>query len=110
MITSPWDDSIPDHRWIEQPRFATLEGCKLRPVLGGYNDWKAVTLVPSSQKNLAQQHDEIQAVYDDILEEYETRALETITPDGFVAMDTCPENARDGYYLIKWEGSPYRFT
>ena len=63
-----------------------------------------------SKNNPPQQQEEIQAVYDDILEEYETRALETIQPDGFGAMDTCPENARDGYYLIKWVGTPYKLT
>lgn len=72
--------------------------------MGDYIDWRLVTIEPL-KKEMVQ--DEIDAVFEDVMQHHEAMALGNIASNNFGAIETADPEATDGYYLIKWIGDPY---
>jgi hypothetical protein len=49
-------------------------------------------------------------IYAEVLHQYEANAIDNIILGGYGAMDSQAPDAKDGYYLIRWTGTPYLLT
>ncbi|MGL5934056.1 MAG: hypothetical protein ACRCZI_00385, partial [Cetobacterium sp.] len=72
------------------------------------NEWKFITLKATPNSTPEEQDDELNAVFSEVLHEYEVAASDAIVQGGFGAMDTTDPAAKEGYYLIKWTSKPYQ--
>ena len=110
QISAPWDENIPDSDWTTQPRFKNPEDCELSPVLTNLNDWVCVTVEPVPGSVAYEK--ELEAVYNQVLHQYEEDAVENIKIGGFGAVETEKDKqyAPEGYYLVQWTGEPYLLT
>ena len=104
QINEPWDHKIAD--WTKQPRFINPPDYWLRPVLENYNDWKFIRVLPKKDQPLAEE--EIQFIHNDLLDDYEQRALNGIKKGGYGAIDAQQgTDAPDGFYVVRWTGEPF---
>jgi len=115
-----WDDSIKD--WRKQPRFVNTPDCYARPVFEDLNDWNFITIaakIPVKNKGgkaakTQVYEDEMQACYDHVLHDYESRAILGCKPNTdstkrqFGAIDAeVNDDCQDGYYLVEWTGDAF---
>jgi hypothetical protein len=71
------------------------------------NKWNFISLDVTKNSTPEEQEDELNAVFAEVLHQYEVEAADNIIPGGFGAMDTTDPAAREGFYLIKWTSAPY---
>jgi hypothetical protein len=75
--------------------------------LSGQNNWRFVRIIPTKKSTEEEQEEELNGIYAKVLHEYEANAIDGIILGGYGAMDSQAADALDGYYLIRWTGSPY---
>ena len=120
QIIMEWDNSIKD--WRKQPRFINTPDCYARPIFEDLNDWNFITIAAKIPvKNKASKalktrvyEDEMQACYDHVLHDYESRAILGCKPNTdsnrrqFGAIDAeVNDDCQDGYYLVEWTGDAF---
>ena len=100
-LSKPWVEGVAPK---DQPCFGKSHDCVLKDVLGDYNRWKILTVVPSTKTSTQKEfHD----LYEEVLEEHEVLNMSKMQDGGFGAYD-CVDKKTVGYYLVQWEGAPYR--
>ena len=88
----------------KQPRFATVEECRYRKILGIRNEWNVVRLeVDHAKANL----DDVDIAREDVLVSLSSNIAATIEIGGYGAIVTNDEAARDGYWMVEWTSESY---
>jgi hypothetical protein len=110
QLNLAWDDNIADDQWSTQKRFEKPVNCSLEPILSEQNNWRFVRIVPTKKSTEEEQEEELNGIYAEVLHQYEANAIDGIIHGGYGAMDSQARDAKDGYYLIRWTGTPYLLT
>ena len=105
-IRKEWVPRLPPH---EQPRFLPVENCKYRSVLGDRNNWYFCTLNQRKPTDTGNEDflDDAADLHRWGIREHITAVVgEEIRIGCYGAIITTDPDA-DGYYLVKWTGTPY---
>jgi hypothetical protein len=94
QIQTAWVIGTPP---LEQPCFQSAAGCILSAVVGDYNEFRLISLLPADVDE-----DELEDVCDDILGAFEAEISQQIEIGNYGAYEY-----EDGYYLVEWTSAAF---
>ena len=98
-METPWIKGVPASK---QKRFIENRDCKYWGTFQGLNNWKIIRY----NKNVQGEDEVVEEFSQHVIEFYSDAMAEKIKTDDVGAFLT-EENKADGYYLVKWLGTPY---
>ena len=106
QIRQEW---IPRTRAEDQPRFQLVEDCNYANILGQSNKWLIVDLElkrPGEAGYFEYQKEEAELLREDTMGHLTAMVAEEIK-EGSVGAVVTSDEAADGFYLVKWSGTPF---
>ena len=97
---------------MNQPRFQSPQRCKYKKFLGDANRWLIVELEQrkvGDPSYFEYQDDEADLYRENIREHIVSVIAQEIDSVNTGAVVTSYPDAVDGYYLVKWSGTPYTY-
>ena len=95
-------DWIPGTSPSQQPRYQMATGCKYASILGHYNKWLIMDLLPGEDTDL----DELNIIHQDILNSLAHNLASTITENSYGSVNT-DDPQTEGFYIVMFTSEPY---